>query len=168
MAYLDIKNNLGKLSKENQGIQDDTKSKDELTNKLGEKFGGLKKDFLAYLAQQKRKSKAKVRRTARLEIGDPFGGKTVRVRPSKLDESSQSHLNEIWLEKNQSVRRLASDYMELIKQKVKGIPVEEGHIRILSNKQKKFSMQMKNPVLIESRQESSFDRLAEIFESISL
>ena len=69
----------------------------------------------------------------------------------RLAIDDQYNLNETWQEKQAELKKLSNDYMTLLSQKQQGIPLEEGHIKILTGKLLKLKKELCNAELITTQ-----------------
>lgn len=130
------------MEDENHTLNDEINEAHELKGKLRDKYDGLKNDFMAYMIEQK---KARSKKLQQKSLKQENLNQNIQSGPYCLKHSNQAESNEHWLSKHDLLVKLSRDYMNLIRQKKNGIPIEQSHINILSNKLRKLKQEICNP-----------------------
>ena len=160
-AYLNIKKNLSKVESENAKLETDITDSEDLQKRLNVKYESMKNKFIEYIAKVDEDNNIKNKMNRLKEIG-PEESSEVKLSPTDMNYTDQLTVNDVWLDKQTNIQKLANDYMELIKQKKKGIPVEDGHIKILSDKLKRIRKEVSQACLIDRDVMDNPDYLREV------
>ena len=135
------------MAEENAKLVQENADAQTLSEKLQNKYKNLKNNFVKYMIDQKKLNNRKcAQKLLTIETGQ---GRCTQVAPGAMNYGEQLAMNEGWLAKHELLTKLSRDYMSLIRQKQNGIPIDEGHVNILSKKLGVLKKEICDPRLID-------------------